>query len=305
MLFLLLLVATCQLFAQQDLAAGRKLFKEEKYSAALAKAENLLKDNPDFDSALVLKGECLWRMKKYQEGFTLLTKVVNEHPRYNYAWYVRAHMQRMSGNLSEAKNDLSMALRNIGQDTLAKDIYNDRAWVNLKIRNLDAGREDALMTITLDSTNTTAMSTMALCLNQSNQPDSALTWLRKAFAIDSTNLGTTINMGFVLLKKEKFEEAIEWLNRAIRLDPKEAYTYNNRGYAKYKLGDLNAAMTDINKSLSMDDHNSYAFRNRALVYIALAKYDKACMDLQKATELGYRENYGDEVDQLRKEYCKK
>lgn len=290
--------------AQISLSEARELFKQEKYAQALSLTEKILSAQPGFDSALVLKAECLWRLKKYQDGFSVISKVIDQSPKNYYAWYVRSRMHRNGGDMMEAKNDLTMALRNVGADTLAKELYNDRSWANLRMRNLAAALDDARQVLEIDSMNTRAMNFMALALNQQDFTDSAVQVLQKAYAIDTLDIGTRINMGFVLLKKEKFDDAIYWLNKALQLDPDEAYTYNNRGYAKYKLGNLTEAMADINKSIGMDGRNSYAFRNRALVYIALAKYDKACDDLSKATLLGYRESYGDEVDELKKEYCK-
>jgi lipoprotein NlpI len=49
--------------------------------------------------------------------------------------------------------------------------------------------------------------------------------------------------------------------------------------------------------------NSYAFKNRALVYFSTDKKELACLDLQKALELGFQEDYGDEVAKLLAEHC--
>ena len=63
-------------------------------------------------------------------------------------------------------------------------------------------------------------------------------------------------------------------------------------------------MTDINHSLILLPNNSYAYKNRALVYLNRKDNDKGCADLNKAIELGYTEQYGDEVIKLINENCK-
>jgi regulator of sirC expression with transglutaminase-like and TPR domain len=57
-------------------------------------------------------------------------------------------------------------------------------------------------------------------------------------------------------------------------------------------------MKCINQSIELDPSNTWAYKNRALVYIELGQNDKALNDLHRAKELGYEEDYDNEVNEL-------
>ena len=54
----------------------------------------------------------------------------------------------------------------------------------------------------------------------------------------------------------------------------------------------------INKSLDIDPSYSYAYKNKAKILIALNKKEEAIDNLEKSLELGYSEDYDDEVETL-------
>jgi Tfp pilus assembly protein PilF len=71
-----------------------------------------------------------------------------------------------------------------------------------------------------------------------------------------------------------------------------------------KLNDLKGAKQDVSKSISLDPTNSYAYRTMALILIEEKKIKQACENLQKAIELGYADEYDDEVTKLIELHCK-
>jgi Tfp pilus assembly protein PilF len=64
------------------------------------------------------------------------------------------------------------------------------------------------------------------------------------------------------------------------------------------MGNLTEAKIDIEKSLELDGKNSYAYKNLALYYIEMKNTTKALTSLNKAKDLGFKELYGNEVDEL-------
>ncbi|MEL6590844.1 MAG: tetratricopeptide repeat protein, partial [Bacteroidota bacterium] len=111
------------------------------------------------------------------------------------------------------------------------------------------------------------------------------------------------NIGFAKFRVEKYEAAIPDFELAIKLSPDDAYPYNNLGFAYYKLGKLDLALEKINHSIFLDKGNSFAYKNRALVQIANSQMELACADLDKAEKYGFAAMYGNEVEELRKQYC--
>lgn len=50
--------------------------------------------------------------------------------------------------------------------------------------------------------------------------------------------------------------------------------------------------------------NSYAYKISALIEIENGKINNACNDLSKSSELGYTQQYGDEIDKLKSIHSK-
>ena len=109
--------------------------------------------------------------------------------------------------------------------------------------------------------------------------------------------------------KEKtgdYSGAIEDYNKFLELNKENnnAFAFSNRGHAKYMVNQFDEALIDIEKSISLDSTNSFVYKNRALIFISLDSLHLACNDLRKAMQLGYSEDYDNEVEKLMAEYCR-
>lgn len=299
----LLSCLTCILPAQTPIEQADDLLRKKKYSDAFSVVSAYLKQFPDNDTAGAIQAECLLFMKKPEEAYQMVSRIIQRSPRYNRAYYVRGLMMYLSGNVEEAKNDLNMAARNLNDTMLAGRVFNVRSGLHYETRNFQGCISDAVRSLQYLPDDVDALNNLGLCLGETAKFDSAQVCFMMAYKKDSLNLMTLNNIGFNFVKMDRFEDATFWLDKALKIDPKDPFALNNRGYAKYKQGDISAALSDVDKSISVLSDNPFAFRNRALIYIAKAEYRKACADLDKAIRQGFREKYGEDVDQLRKKYC--
>lgn len=290
--------------AQSALTKADSLLQAKQYEAAYQLASNHLKQYPDNDTALAVQAECLIFMKRPGEAFKMLNTVIQRNARFNRAYYVRAVMMFLAGNVEEAKNDLNMAARNLTDTLLAAKVYKTRSGLHFETMNYPSCIADAIRSLQYKQDDVDALNNLGLCLGETGKFDSAQVCFMMAHRLDSLNQMTLNNIGYNYVRSDRFDDAIRWLDKALKIDPKDPFALNNRGFARYKLGETDAAFIDVDKSISVYNSNPYAFRNRALIYIAKAEYKKACMDLDKAIHLGFREKYGEDVDQLKKEYCK-
>ena len=60
----------------------------------------------------------------------------------------------------------------------------------------------------------------------------------------------------------------------------------------------------VERSIRSNPNNSYAYRNAGLIWQAKDNKAKACDAFEKALSLGFTTEYGPEVADLRKNYCK-
>jgi len=106
------------------------------------------------------------------------------------------------------------------------------------------------------------------------------------------------------LNNSEYKKLIMTSDSIIVYETDNAFAYNNRGFAKMNLGDLTSAKKDIVQSLKVNPKNSFAYKNLGLLYIKTNHMDSACVSLSTAKNLGYRNNFGPEVDDLMARYCK-
>lgn len=290
--------------AQTQLERAELQLRAKQYPEAYDAAARYLKQFPDNDTALVIQAHCLSSLKRTQEAYDQVSRVISRNPKYNRAYYVRGLIWRSAGSLDEARNDLKMAARNLTDTALAADVYRLRATIGIETRNFTACIADARKVLEYLPEDGESLNSLGLCFCESGQYDTALTYFGMLLRKDSVSKVALNNMGYAMVRAERYEEAIPWLNKAIELDGNDSYARSNRGYARYKLGELPVALQDIEKSIAADKNNAYAYRNRALIFIAQSRYDQACTDLRTAIRLGFREAYGDDADKLLIEYCK-
>jgi tetratricopeptide (TPR) repeat protein len=74
------------------------------------------------------------------------------------------------------------------------------------------------------------------------------------------------------------------------------------GELEYKRQNYQVALEHINRSLELDMSNAYAYKNKALVYLALHQKAGAKENLEIALELGYTQQFGQDVELLMQEH---
>lgn len=139
-----------------------------------------------------------------------------------------------------------------------------------------------------------------------NLIDKAISDYVKCIQLNPDYSSAYLNKGYALMSKNDYKGAIEEFEIALskRIGFKEkGYTMNNIGFAYYKLKDYETSRSFINKSLEIYPINSYAYKNLALIDIAINEKDNACKNILKSIELGFVNQFGNEIIELQKNNC--
>jgi len=186
------------------------------------------------------------------------------------------------------------------------DSYHRRALFKMEIGLLESAIADFTMSLEDDVDNAITYYNMGLAYRRLNQLDSALVSYDRAIELNPSYSEAHLNKGFAYIHLEQYHDAIKEFNRAIEL-PMDAggfsYTLNNLGYCHYKLTAYEDARFYINKSIEINALNPYAFRNLALLEIAEGNTTAACEAITTSIELGFVNEYGDEILELKREHC--
>lgn len=141
-----------------------------------------------------------------------------------------------------------------------------------------------------------------------NELDSSIMDYTMALKLNPKFAKTYLNRGFTYLKMELYEKAVYDLERVPRYTENPeliAFSLNNLGYAYYKLGKLELAEEKVNHSINIYPSNSYAYYHLALIKIEQKDTEKACQYIAKSLILGFTNEYGDEVQKLQDQHCKR
>ncbi len=196
-------------------------------------------------------------------------------------------------------------------DIIIQDAPTSHNYMLRGIYKKDSGLDAESLTdfrqaIALDSTISLNYYNFALAHKELGNIDSALHYYDLAIETDPLYSSAYLNKGFIYLEQERYEKALEEFSLCIENGaiPKTAsYAINNMGYCFYKLEKFDKALFNIRTSLKLNPINSYAYKNLALIHIALLDQESACDAIDKAIELGFVNNYGNEILILKEENC--
>ncbi|WP_196886410.1 tetratricopeptide repeat protein [Aureivirga sp. CE67] len=244
---------------------------------------------------------------KKNDPFAAVAKLnegINVHSKNPILYESRGVIYDALTLFDKALEDFDTAL-NLTENIKYKSIlYSNRGATKYKIRDFQGSYKDVKKAIELDKNNLDALNNLASVCDEVGKPEETIVYLKKILEIQPKYTAAYVNLGFKYQTMGKHKEAINYFNQAISLDPNEPFAYSNRSFSKLQTKDLDGAMQDILKSLTIYDANSYAYKIRALILIEQKKYETACDDLNTASKLGYTNQYGSEVDELKEKYCK-
>lgn len=299
-------VDTAAIYAQVG-----KLILAEKYEQAIPLLSRLIEIDDTKYRWYYDRGYCYLSTQQGFEAAQDLTKAIDMNPSCVECYTSRSVLLSAARMFNESLKDINAALVLLGteNDTTRKYLLTNRGAIKYNIRDYKGCIADMQTTLAIDSNQPSAVMNICLCYAELDVPGKLEYYAQKAMRMDSTSALWLSNLAFIFIQKEKYAAAMLFAERAVaaekKTENKTGTPYNNRGYIKYMQGDMKGALKDINKALEIWDANSYAYRNRALVYIATQQIPKACEDIARALELGYTEQYGDDIQQLRDKHCGK
>lgn len=241
--------------------------------------------------------------EKYEDALNTLDMAIKKMPDSALLYDTRGTLLEAFRMYEDAINDFTKGIENTNDDELKAHFLANRGASKARIRDFKGSYEDLNLAIELDPANIDALNNLAAVCDEVNEPEEALEYLNEIIRLDPTYVPGYINLGFKYQGLNNHEKAIENFDKAIELAPKEPLGYSNRAFSKLKTNDLKGALKDINHSLKLYPTNSYAFKIRALIYIEKKDMEDACVDLSEAESLGYKAQFGDEVEELKMEYC--
>ena len=281
---------------------------------AVTELNRILKNNPGFQKALLLRGRCFARVKNYSLAIADLTSYIELNPDDHVAGIDLAKIYLATNEIENASMQFEAA---INADHSSFDAYHGFSRVFLKKDRLDVALSQCRKAIKIDSSRAEAFATKAeiylrlgddargidnysraiqiatddeakgnyLYLRGAeyyslNQFDEALNDFEESCKLRPNHAGGLVWNAAACSRLDQFTKAIVCLNRAMEIRPNAAQQYQKLGQPVAE-----KAIRHFNRRLAKDKRDVKTYRDRALANQFLSMFASSIDDLTTALDL--------------------
>ena len=293
--------------AQSSTAEKAKAAHDKaNYKEAIKLYSKLIESNNATFMDHYYRGNAYLNSSMAQQAYEDFSTAIKLAPDFAEAYFMRGTMLINPNQVQDAINDLNMAVKYARNDTIKTISLANRASAKLTVNNIEGALKDCKESLKIDSTSSRsffALVNLSSCYGHQKKFDLSIPILKKIYMSDSMDIRVIGNLGYEYSQNENYEQSIYYFNRVLKIAPKSAFTMSNKAFSLLKLGKAAEALPLINRSIELAPTNSYAFMNLGLIYLELKEKDKACESFRVALKKGFKDMYGDEVNDLLKTHC--
>jgi Flp pilus assembly protein TadD len=215
------------------------------------------------------------RNKVWQDPITLWYDVISKNPQSSRAQYNLGSDLAQQGNLTEAIDHLSEALRLKPDYTKA---HNNLGSAFFKQGNLDQAANHFFAALRIQPGNSAAYYNLGLIMEKKGHPKAAAKHYLEALRIKPDFAEAHNNLGIALQAQGRLAEAVYHLSAALRIRPDYAEGHHNMGYALEMQGDVKKAIDHYLAALKIrtDDARTYNNLGVALTRLGMLKEAVRC-----------------------------
>jgi len=249
------------------LSDARQLIKEKKYKHAIVVLDNIINNQPEFDSAYLERAYALMMDGDYRNALIDYSHVMKDYNLQILAWRGRAAMYYYSGDNLKAIEEFTNLIKLDNNDFRS---YCGRGIVriNVQLSASDVNSVTYMNAINFDY-------------------EGAMKDFNKAIEINPIYVEAYLKRADLYTRINNNDKALEDYNLAVQLEPGSFDAHFYRAIFYKNTDNHSKAMADFNKAIELDPQNPFAYANRGYLKIDM-KNDKAGADkdFKKARELG-------------------
>ncbi len=253
---------------------------------------------------------------RFKEAEKLAISIIQDFPKYKYAWFILGLVLRATGRKSEAvdanqvvvelspqdaatHSNLGVTLEEMGRLDEAEASFNQAITLNpnlaaahnslgntlKKLRRFDEAEASYNQAIELKSDYVEAHYNLGNILKELGRLDEAKASYAQAIVLSPDLVEAHYNLGNTLKELGKFDEAETSYNQAIELRSDHAEAHNNLGVMFQELGRLNEAVTSYSRAIALKPDFAETLSNLGSALQELGRLDEAVTSYSRAIAL--------------------
>ena len=220
-------------------------FENLSFFSALKDIEAFEKEVADSIPALVLKGQILARLKRYDEAKATFTTILSK-------------------------------------DSLNPDHWVNRGTLFYYTKEFDKATPDLMKAIELDSANGEAFNALAMIQVESGSLKEAMRLVEQALFFEPGHAHFINNRGYIKILLGNLVDGETDINDSMVREPDNPWVYRNKGLIYYKLNEFESAERLFRQVLSMDSSVDKTAEYLGVTLIAAGKKAEGCQWLIKS-----------------------
>jgi len=277
-----------------DLIIARILLQGKKYKEATIFLSDVLKEDPQFDTARYLLAIAYHESGNSTASKKLLQEMPPESQRYEDAVLYLVGIYRDEGDYD--------ALEELLRDNIANEksrkisYYVALAALYEEKGNLDEAKNIFAEALRVFPSDTKLLFEYGLFLDSHGDQDKALVVMEKILTINGEDPFALNYVGYTWADKNiNLDKALDYIERAIAQRPEDGYIRDSLGWVYFRKGDLNRAQAELEQAVSLKDDDPTIHEHLGDVYSRLKKKKQARESYQKALELYSKDDKKEEV----------
>jgi tetratricopeptide (TPR) repeat protein len=241
---------------------------------------------PQSPAGFYNRGISYAQKKEYSKAISDFDKVIKLDPKFASAYVVRAEIWLMKKDFDHAIADYNEALRLDHQN----NAYRGRGFALLGKKQTAKAIDDFNEAICIAPEDAIAYYGRGHAWTARKEAEKAIVDFDEAIRLDPLFSAAHVARGHALSSQKEFDKAIADFDDAARLDPNGANAYTGRGYAWSQKKDYEKAIADYDEAIRLDPEDAGALNGRAWLWSTSteAKYrngKQAVETAKKACEL--------------------
>lgn len=249
----------------------------------MLEVDRALSLNPEFSTALLIKGMILMKQAKYEQAESVLQDAVLFDPNLFQGWMSLAHIAKECGRDNEALKYINKAITANEKNPAA---YVVKGSILTSLDRFEGAERAYAKAIKIDPNSSMSRYKLGMVLSELGRTEEAEEQVIKAYRLNPLDRMARISLGDIYFSRDDYEQAIENYKVAIDLDLRRASLPQGRlGRCYFHAGLIREALISLRAAVRLDPRQVQSLVLLGRIFEEMGQLDDAIEQYQTAIDI--------------------